>query len=280
MRLTALLLGLLAGLATLPAWAAPAAGRIDLVDGDVRIVDRQDRPRPSAVGEPVQQGDTVTTGRDGEIHLKMSDGGVLALRPDASLTIVRHQDEGKASDSSLLRLVRGALRTITGWIGRRSPENVRVQTPTATIGIRGTDHEVVVIPKGSDLGTPGTYDKVNAGGTRLTSQGKSVDLVPGQAGHAPLNQPPEVLPSVPAFFSPARHDSRLEGLNDAFIRNQESRSGNAATAGATTAGTAAKGSNVSIQGNTSVNAVSKDASAIAVGQGNEASNQIGTIGGK
>jgi len=289
MRL-ALVFGLLSGLASLAALAQPA-GRIDLIDGDVRVVDERARPRSLAVGETVHQGDTVTTGKDGEIHLKMSDGGILALRPEARMTIVRYRNNGKASDSSILSLARGALRAITGWIGRRSPENVRIQTPTATIGIRGTDHETLVIPEGGE-GQPGTYDKVNAGGTRLSSERGAVDLSPGQAGFAAPNRSPEVLPSVPDVFKPARHDGRLEGLHDSIQRSQDPRAGvptpqtaKQATPAAPATASAqpaqgAKAANVQIQGNTTINAVSKDATAIAVGQNNEASNQIGTIGGK
>jgi hypothetical protein len=284
------ILGLL-GFLALPALSQPA-GRIDLVDGEVRIVDANAKPRSLLVGEAVHQGDTVTTGKDGEIHLKMNDGGILALRPDARMTIVRFQNTGKASDSSLLSLARGALRAITGWIGRRSPDHVRIQTPTATIGIRGTDHEALVIPEDSSNGEPGTYDKVNAGGTTLKNQRGVADVSPGQAAFASPTKAPEVLPSVPEVFKPARNDGRLEGLHESIQRSQDPRAGvpppqTAKPATPATAATpnaqaaqSAKAANVQIQGNTTINAVSKDATAIAVGQGNEASNQIGTIGGK
>ncbi|WIM06305.1 MAG: FecR domain-containing protein [Candidatus Nitricoxidivorans perseverans] len=255
---------LLLGFSCLAAQARQA-GRIDLMEGSVSIVDAKDKPRSANVGETVRQGDTITTGRDGEVHMTLDDGSVVAVRPDARMTLVRFQNKGRDTDSSVISLARGALRAITGWIGRRNPNSVRILTPTATIGIRGTDHEALVIPPGSDLGETGTYDKVNAGGTSIRSEHGSVDVDRGQAGFAPMAAAPVILPSVPAFFRPTRNEGRLEGLHDALQRAPAERR---ASAGGT-----------QIQGNTRINASAREASAVAVGQGNQASNRVGTIGG-
>jgi hypothetical protein len=261
---------------------AQQAGRIDLIDGEVRIINAKAQTRIAQLGEAVNQGDTVTTGRNGEAHLKMDDGGMLAIRPDARLSIVKFQSKGHDSDVSLVSLARGALRAISGWIGRRSPDRVNIQTPTATIGIRGTDHEVVVVPEGSSEGQPGTYDKVNAGGTRLSSERGVVDVSPGQAAFASPTAAPTVLATIPEdVFKPSRNDSRLEGLNERLQRSPESRSFIVpAPPGGRGAAGAGKSGGVQIQGNTRINAAAKDTNAIAIGQDNEVGNSIGTIGGK
>jgi hypothetical protein len=264
---------------------AQQAGRVDLIDGEVHIINAKAQTRTAQLGETVNQGDTVTTGRNGEVHLKMDDGGMLAVRPDARLSIVKFQSKGQDSDISLVSLARGALRAITGWIGRRSPDRVNIQTPTATIGIRGTDHEVVVVPEGSSDGQPGTYDKVNAGGTRVGSERGVVDVLPGQAAFASPTAAPTVLATIPEdVFKPGRNDSRLEGLNERLQRSPESRSfivpappGGRGAAGGPGAG---KSGGVQIQGNTRINAAAKDTNAVAIGQDNEVGNRIGTIGGK
>ena len=207
---------------------------------------------------------------------------MLAIRPDARLSIVKFQSKGHDSDVSLVSLARGALRAISGWIGRRSPDRVNIQTPTATIGIRGTDHEVVVVPEGSSEGQPGTYDKVNAGGTRLSSERGVVDVSPGQAAFASPTAAPTVLATIPEdVFKPSRNDSRLEGLNERLQRSPESRSFIVpAPPGGRGAAGAGKSGGVQIQGNTRINAAAKDTNAIAIGQDNEVGNSIGTIGGK
>ena len=54
---------------------------------------------------------------------------------------------GAASDNrSALSLLKGAMRAITGYIGRSNRDGYRIETPTATIGIRGTDHEPAYYP--------------------------------------------------------------------------------------------------------------------------------------
>src|SRR5690606_40688035 len=47
-----------------------------------------------------------------------------------------------SSDLGFFSLVRGALRTISGAIGKRQPDDYRMSTPTASIGIRGTEFVV------------------------------------------------------------------------------------------------------------------------------------------
>lgn len=248
---------------------AQTAGRVDLIAGEVAVVDAKAKPRTLKVGEEVKQGDTITTGKDGELHVTLEDGGVLALRPEATMQIVKFQYKERDSDSSVVALLRGALRTITGLIGHRNPKSVLVRTPTATIGIRGTDHEAFVIPPDSDLGEPGTYDKVNAGGTSIQSERGSIDVSPGQAGFAPLAAPPVLLASVPSFFKATANEKRLEGVNGTLQRSS------GAAAGAPKSG---KGG-TQIQGNTSINASAANVNATAVGSGNKAGNRIGTIGG-
>ncbi|CAG0976971.1 hypothetical protein RHDC4_01644 [Rhodocyclaceae bacterium] len=251
--------------------AAEAVGRIDLLLGEVSILDSKAKSRAPRLGDAVQEGDTITTGKEGEIHLSFEDGSVLALRPDAQVQIVSFRAKGKANDGSVVALLRGTLRAITGLLGRRKAESVLVRTPTATIGIRGTDHEAAVIPPGSDLGEPGTYDKVNAGGTRITSRLGSVDVSPGQAGFAPHAAAPVVLPAIPAFFVPREADQRLEGVNDRLQRAPEARAGTGKPAGG-------KGG-TQIQGNTRINATASNVNAVATGSDNKAANRIGTIGG-
>ena len=80
-----------------------------------------------------------------EAVLKTDDAGWLAVRPGAVFVAERFAAEGRPSDEFAVRIFVGALRMITGWVGRSNREGHRVLTPTATIGIRGTDHEPYVM---------------------------------------------------------------------------------------------------------------------------------------
>jgi len=203
-----------------PANAAYVAGQIDLMEGDVRIVDKQNARRAVKVGDKVYEGDSITTGATGEIHMTMEDQGFIAVRPNTKMRIAQYRAEGDDDDKGVLSLLVGSMRSITGWIGKYHPKSYAINTPTATIGIRGTDHEPKVIPEGSSEGDAGTYDKVNAGGSFINTPQGNVDVTPNHAGFAPHDGrvAPHMLASVPSFFRPTRNEHLIEGKHDQIQR--------------------------------------------------------------
>jgi hypothetical protein len=210
--------------------AAPAddrspAGTVSLVEGDVSFLDAHQQVRRPNLGDPVYEGDNIVTGGDGEVHLDMQDGGYIGVRPGTKMRIVNFKAEGGADDGFLLNLLEGSFRAVTGWITRSSGRRAEVQTPTVTIGIRGTDYEPLVIPEGSKSGEPGTYNRVNIGETEMrTSQG-SIIVRPNQAGFVPHRGAlqPRLLARVPAYFKPTRNEKRFEGLHQRIHQNLEEK---------------------------------------------------------
>ncbi len=186
--------------------ARAAAGRFQFVSGDVRVVNPAGVERPAKKGDAVEEGDTVATGGLASAQLLMSDNGLIALRPDSRLRVDSYVYPGKedGSEKGFLSLLRGGFRTITGVIGRSNKQNYLVRTPTATIGIRGTDHEPVFIPVPAPgqipLGNPGTYDKVNVGAAYIQTPQGSVNIAPNQVGFAAPNVAPVLLPRIPDFY--------------------------------------------------------------------------------
>jgi hypothetical protein len=219
-----LLLGLLlmlAGFAALaqnpqPAAAPNLAGKVDLVEGDVTVYDKAKKSRRVVVGDGVFEGEGIATGRDGELHVNMEDGGFIAVRPNTKMSIAAYRAEGGDQDKSVFSLLQGTFRSVTGWIGKFNPRSYQVHTPTATIGVRGTDHEPLVIPQGSHEGEPGSYDKVNAGATIIQTKHGSIDVKPDQAGFAPWQDRPvpRLLPQVPAFFKVTRHEAAIAARHE------------------------------------------------------------------
>lgn len=186
---------------------AGVAGRVQFVAGDVRIVDAQGREQPLRKGQEVNEGDTVLSASGASAQLRMIDGGILALRPGTQLKIVGYQFNGKedGSENASFSLLKGGLRAITGIIGKTNKERYKIDTPSATIGIRGTDHEPVVVLPAPDgalaAAAPGTYDKVNVGATALTTQAGTTLVAANQVGFAasPM-QMPVILPVLPDFY--------------------------------------------------------------------------------
>jgi hypothetical protein len=201
------------------------AGKVELVEGDVTVYDKAKKPRRVAVGDGIFEGEGIVTGQDGELHLNMEDGGFIAVRPNTKMSISAYRAEGGDQDKSILSLLQGTFRSVTGWIGKFNPRSYQVRTPTATIGVRGTDHEPLVIPQGSGEGEPGSYDKVNVGSSFIQTRHGSIDVKPNQAGFAPLKgRPmPRLLPQVPAFFKATRHEAAIAARHDAVRKVIEQR---------------------------------------------------------
>jgi hypothetical protein len=188
---------------------AHAAGQIDFIEGNVSVTTAAGQLRVPGKGENIETGDAIVTGRDGEIHVRMDDNALIAMRANTFLKIEAYRAEGGADDSAVFRLLRGSFRSVTGWIGKNNPKNYAVRTGTATIGIRGTDHEVLVVGEGE---AAGTYDKVNTGETEMDTPVGKVSVLPGQAAFAPKagSLPPRVLAAVPALFAATKNEAAIE----------------------------------------------------------------------
>jgi hypothetical protein len=191
------------------------------------VVNAPDVPRKLKVGDAVFVGERIQADASGEALLQTGDSGYIALRPGSVFLVDQFAANKKDSDNISIQLIQGGLRLLTGWIGKLNPKGYRVATPTATIGIRGTDHEPYVVTE--DLAVTmaqpaGTYDKVNSGATVLEASSKSVGIEPGRVGFVRLAKPiksralmtlllPVILDKVPEFFVPGLFDGELDRIS-------------------------------------------------------------------
>ena len=201
-------ISLLAGYASASLAAdAGGAGAIQQVTGNVTITGADNVTRKAAAKERIRAGDTITTEAKSETLIKMADDSTVALRPNTRFQFTDFKYDKAASDSSLVTLIRGTARMVTGLIGRRSPSNVRVNTTTATIGIRGTDFEVAVIPEDTADARAGVYNYVRDGATniKLTQLDRNLDVKKNQTAFAPDKLKPgedplQILRDTPIFL--------------------------------------------------------------------------------
>jgi len=76
----------------------------------------------------------------------LRDDTLLALGPKTSFVLEQYSFDADVDEGNIaVRVVKGTLRYVTGLIGKHAPEHQQVLTPTATIGIRGTDFIVDVV---------------------------------------------------------------------------------------------------------------------------------------
>lgn len=100
---------------------------------------------PAAEGMKLLVGDTLVTGPDGSLGAIFRDDSTISLGPDSSFSIRSFEFSPKERKYGLIvRVTRGSLAYLSGLIGKLSPESARFETPTATIGIRGTRFAVQV----------------------------------------------------------------------------------------------------------------------------------------
>jgi len=174
--------------------AGAAAGRVEFALGAANVVGSDGRTRPAARGTELDTGDVVRT-NEGRVQVRMTDGAFISLQPNTEFGIKNYKFEGKAdgSESALYSLVKGAMRTVTGLIGRVNRNRYQVATPTATVGIRGTGGLIQVLNDGSTLvqGTSGIWFLANPAG--------SIDIPAGVGGIAPVDpkQPPKETVQIP-----------------------------------------------------------------------------------
>jgi len=127
--------------AAFPLTTLGAAARVEFAIGSVSALAADGRERALAKGAEINAGDTIQT-MDGRAQLRFSDGGYISLQPNTRFKVEEFSFNGKAdgSEKGFFSLVKGSLRAITGAIGHTNKNAYRVNTPVATIGIRGTEY--------------------------------------------------------------------------------------------------------------------------------------------
>lgn len=216
-RAQALLAGALLLLGLGNAAHAQEAARILTVAGNASL-ERQGRAEPLAPGAGLAVGDVVAVGEQSAVQMRFSDESIVALRANTRLKIEDYSyRRGGQPDRSLLSLLRGGLRTITGSIARDSRESYRVITPTATLGVRGTHYALVTCAgdcelEGGGRAPDGVFGGVTEGRIVIANEagesefGQQEYFYVASAATAPVRllTPPTVLSARPAVTRVAR----------------------------------------------------------------------------
>jgi hypothetical protein len=129
---------------TAPEATASAAGIFKAVEGEVLLIKGDARSTPQ-VGQALAETDRIQTGPKSGAAVTLADGTVVSIGANSTvaLSAMRYEPVGQTGNLAV-QIVQGTLRMITGTLGKTQPENVKVNTPTAVIGVRGTDFIVEV----------------------------------------------------------------------------------------------------------------------------------------
>ena len=200
-----------------PLGAAAADANLLVTSGVVSVTRTGADGRPTELtltgGDELRAGDLVVTARDGRAQIRFSDGSIVSLQPGTRFRIDEYHFDGDRQ-RGFFSLLRGALRTATGLIGKKDRDDYRMQTPTATIGIRGTDYsaeETVCDPACEPGPSAGLRVAVHEGRIVVANPAGSLEVARGQAAEASSQTSAPQLVNSPPVLSPTRFVPRAPG---------------------------------------------------------------------
>lgn len=196
----------------------------------------------------IYMNDTLMTDTDSEAQIVFTDNSTMTFRPETKFYINEYnyspKTNGKAEKKSagkyVMDLVTGGFRTITGLIAKENPNDYQVNTPVATIGVRGTEYSIVYktdtglyikrykgTPCMSNGAGAGSKGETKKGGGDGATQKKDVCLdAQKQYGHADENTGPVAMVQQPEVF---RTDVEVvpfdfNGFGSGSVNNQDGSS--------------------------------------------------------
>ena len=192
------------------AWAQAVIGTVTHLTGTLVVKQTDGSAKLLAVSSEVREGDVVNTQQGTYARIRFQDQGELVLRPNSQLVITRYsyQEAAPAEDNFAVNLLKGGLRMVTGLVGKRNPNKVKVETATATIGIRGTHFGLLEcqgdcgdIP--TVTGQPpgdGLHADVAEGVISMTTDAGEILIHAGEFGYAASRKAPPRLVSAEEGF--------------------------------------------------------------------------------
>jgi hypothetical protein len=130
-----------AGILSVLSWTGLAIaeiGQIKTLQGDVVII-RNDTEFAAKPGDVLKQSDIVVTGVDSSVGITFIDNSRFSAGPDTRLELSMFRFNPTTHEGQFVAdMNRGTLSVISGQIAKRSPDAMKIKTPTTILGFRGT----------------------------------------------------------------------------------------------------------------------------------------------
>lgn len=134
-------------LACAPAFAATQVATVVAARGEVQALDAKGKSRPLAVQAPIFEEDTIKTGARSRVQIMFADNTLINLGNATSMKIAEYRWQPEQNDGALkTKIEEGTFRIMGGALAKKAPQNFKTETPTATIGIRGSMYAGLVTP--------------------------------------------------------------------------------------------------------------------------------------
>ena len=202
--------------------SAESIGGVLEQSGTVAQIQRDRENIPAILDESIASMDEVET-KNGRLKIKFVDDTLVSLTEHTYMVINEYVYDPNPSKSKMaLNFVSGTARFATGGLGLVPRENIQIQTPTASIGIRGTDFTTTVDELGRSLvillPDENCTDKVKleegcapSGSITVTNDGGTQVLT--EAYQAVMVSTFETIPTTPVVLT----DLNLDMIDNMFI---------------------------------------------------------------
>lgn len=192
---------MLCSLASIPALAADpvltltaASGEVVHVRGTLSVTRADGTMLVLSQKSGVYPGDLLSTQKDSYARINFTDGSALTIRPYTQVKVESYNyvPDKPQEDSAFFRLVKGGMRSVTGWVGKRGNQGAyRIGTAMATIGIRGSTGTTFQcapscegVANGGEILESGTYHETHSGLYTMQTGDAVAEIAEGQSGYS------------------------------------------------------------------------------------------------
>lgn len=191
----------------LPAMAGEVAGTVTHLSGPLFALKGDGTRKALSQKSSVEEGDTLVTEKRTYARIKFIDNSEVTLRPGSQLVVEKFSYDKKKpeQDNAVFNLVKGGLRAVSGNVGKRGDkDSYKMNTLSATIGIRGTHYGASHCTTDCGKLPSGLYVDVADGSIVVSNQGGERVFDAGQFGYVQdSGSPPISLPKDPGIdFNP------------------------------------------------------------------------------
>lgn len=114
-------------------------GAVEEISGSANVIRADGTSEPITLGTPIFKGDVIETAETGAVNIVFIDETSMAVSENARLSVDEYKfDPSTESGETNFSVLRGVFVFTSGLIGRDDPDDVKIETPVGSIGIRGT----------------------------------------------------------------------------------------------------------------------------------------------
>lgn len=117
-------------------------GQIMAIRGEVNIKKENKNLIKAKSGMKIETKDEIITASHTRTQIILNDDTTITIGSNSSFKFEEYAFDNTTNSHLKMRSNRGFFRSITGKIGKIAPKRFKVETSSATIGIRGTDFSV------------------------------------------------------------------------------------------------------------------------------------------